>query len=143
MVEIPTPTLHFAAAALLLPIVLIISLLVGRVFIVLWWGLQSFGSLPLVVQPLNFEHSLREFVPNQRDELLELPSRLRDYISEDSEALIALAPGPITPVAPQILAAPPDSKMQVPAALQILNAIFPGVVPGTTLFLSPRCQTRV
>lgn len=111
-------------AAVLLPIGLLASLLFVRVVIALTSLAFPRGSLPVVVHPLTFEHSVREFVDGQPAGLLELPSRLRDYLINDPNSLVTLAPGPVSPITPQVTAAAPDAALSANPWIVHLSNLF-------------------
>jgi tetratricopeptide (TPR) repeat protein len=108
-----------------LPIGALVSLLVARSLSTAWYVLVSRRPLPIVIHPLTFEHNFREFVRGQPESLLELPSRIRDFISTDPTLTRHLAPGPINPTSPQIPSSAPDPGGTSGWAAQLLNLVYP------------------
>ena len=116
--------LKTALAALLAPLAVVLSFLLIHVAASVWRAPYLRRPAPLVVYPLNFEHSKPDFVDGQGVELLELPSRLRDYLAGDSESLVSLAPGPASPITPHLSAAAPDGGGSAAWALQLIRAFL-------------------
>ena len=123
--------------AVLLPVGVLVSLMCVRTAVTVRGALRRSRPLPIVVHPLNFEHDMREFVPNQSAEMLELPSRLRDFISDDATVGPRLAPGPVSPVTPGVSAATP-AKSDAPSwSSFLLELVFPQSRPAYNLILVP------
>lgn len=125
-------------AALLLPLGLMISYSVVRIFGRLRRIRPGRATAPVVVHPLNFEHSLKDFVDGQGVQLLEIPSKVRDYLSWDSTTDVSLAPGPVGPITPQIPTVFPDAE-NTPAsvAVQVAQLFRPRRRPKINLILVP------
>ncbi len=124
-------------AAVLLPVGVLVSLLCVRAAVTLRSTVRRSRPLPIVVHPLNFEHDMRQFFPNQRVEMLELPSRLRDFITDDSTVGPRLAPGPVSPVAPGVSAATPGKSDTSSWSSFLLELVFPQTRPAYNLILVP------
>lgn len=110
--------------AVLVPIGLLVSLVLVKASFVVWRAVRRLRVPPIVVHPLNFEHDIREFIPNQKPELIELPSRLRDFIAEDETLRAKLAPGPVSPVAPALSAAAPKDQPPSSWVERLLDATY-------------------
>ncbi|MFC5136973.1 tetratricopeptide repeat protein [Actinomycetospora rhizophila] len=71
-------------------------------------------------------------------QLLELPSKIRDYLAWDSTTDVALAPGPVGPITPQIPAAFPDAEAPATSiAAQVAQLFRPRHQPKINLILVP------
>jgi tetratricopeptide (TPR) repeat protein len=123
--------------AVLLPVGVLVSLVCVRAAVAVRGTFRRSRPLPIVVHPLNFEHDMREFVPNQRAEMLELPSRLRDFISDDSIVGPRLSPGPVSPIAPGVSAATPGKSDTPSWSSFLLELVFPQARPAYNLILVP------
>lgn len=96
--------------AVLGPLGLALAFLLVHLIALAWRVTASRTPTPVVVQLLSFEHHRLEFVGSQPTELLELPSRLRDYLAGDSTSLVELAPGPVGPITTQLPTAVADGN---------------------------------
>jgi hypothetical protein len=124
-------------AATLLPLGLLLSLSLVRLMSVVQRAVARFKPLPIVVHPLNFEHNMREFVTKQPPEMLELPSRVRDFISQDVTLRENLAPGPVSPIAPALSSVAPSDSSQNSWAHHLLELLYPRIQPAYNLILVP------
>jgi hypothetical protein len=136
-VDVVTQVGQALLAAVLLPVGVLVSLLCVRAAVTLRSTVRRSRPLPIVVHPLNFEHDMRQFFPNQRVEMLELPSRLRDFITDDSTVGPRLAPGPVSPVAPGVSAATPGKSDTSSWSSFLLELVFPQTRPAYNLILVP------
>jgi hypothetical protein len=123
--------------AILLPLGLLLSLSLVRLISAIQRAIVRFKPLPIVVHPLNFEHNIREFVTKQPSEMLELPSRIRDFISQDVTLRENLAPGPVSPIAPALSSAAPSDSSQNNWAQHLLELVYPSIRPAYNLILIP------
>lgn len=123
--------------AVLLPAGLIVTLLAVRLLAACRYTLTRSRPLPIVVHPLNFEHNKPDFVDGQKSAMLELPSRLRDFVSEDENLRPRLAPGPVSPVAPSVSSAAPGNSEGPSWNSFLLELVFPRARPAYNLILVP------